>query len=324
MKQSDLFEGLVENALGFLSHAIEALESAPKFSVIDFYTALELFLKARLLHEHWSLVVAKDPDWDKFISGDFVSVGFDEACAKLDKVVRSPISARSRNKFNAVRRHRNKLVHFFHTGERPEHQIIEQVAIEQLSAWYELHQLIMHQWTEVFAPWEKSLAQIETQLTRHKKYLGAKFEGLSSKLASLKADGTEIGICHICNFEAAVMHDGEVTSLREGKCLVCSANNKWLLFDCPKCSGASHLLDGGHFDCDCGYSADEQGLVDALDETVVTKDDYMDNPYPANCGECEGYHTVVAYDDKNLCVVCLDVTTELSFCGFCNDANTGN
>jgi hypothetical protein len=50
----------------------------------------------------------------------------------------------------------------------------------------------------------------------------------------------------------------------------------------------------------------------------------MDNPYPANCGECESYHTVVAYDDKNLCIVCLDVATELSFCGFCNDANTGN
>jgi hypothetical protein len=214
MKQSDLFKGLVENGLGFLSHAIEALESAPKFSVIEFYTALELFLKARLMHEHWSLVVTKDPDWDKFVSGDFVSVGFDEACIRLDKVVGSPISARSRNKFNAVRRHRNKLVHFFHAGERPEHQIIEQVAIEQLSAWYELHQLIMHQWKDVFASWEKSLAQIETRLTRHKKYLGAKFEGLSSKLTGLKAGGTEIGICHICNFEAAVVQRRSCRSSR--------------------------------------------------------------------------------------------------------------
>jgi hypothetical protein len=324
MKQSDLFEGLVENALGFLSHAIEALESEPKFSVIDFYTALELFLKARLLHEHWSLVVAKDPDWDKFVSGDFVSVGFDEACVRLDKVVRSSISPRSRNKFNAVRRHRNKLVHFFHAGERPDHQIIEQVAIEQLSAWYELHQLIMHQWKNVFAPWEKSLARIETKLTRHKKYLVAKFEGLSAELERIKASGTEIGICRICNFRAAVVHKGELAALQEGDCLVCSAKNRWFLLECPGCAEVAYLFDGGQFSCNCGYTADERQLVDILDQTVVTKDDYFDNSYPANCGECEGYHTVVACDEKNLCIVCLDVTTDLNTCEFCNEANTGS
>jgi hypothetical protein len=141
LKQSELLARLVENALGFLSHAIDCLETAPKFSVIDFYAAVELFLKARLLHEHWSLVVTKNPDWEKFVSGDFISVSFDEACTRLDKIVQSPIPARARSKFDAVRLHRNKMVHFFHAGEGAQHQIIEDVAIEQLRAWYELHQL---------------------------------------------------------------------------------------------------------------------------------------------------------------------------------------
>lgn len=88
MKQSDLIGRLVENALDFLHHAIENLERFPKLSIINFYTAVELFLKARLLHEHWSLVVAKDPDWDKFISGDFVSVSFEDACGRLSRIVK--------------------------------------------------------------------------------------------------------------------------------------------------------------------------------------------------------------------------------------------
>jgi hypothetical protein len=307
-----------------LGHAIETLESAPKFSVIDFYTALELFLKARLLHEHWSLVVAKDADWEKFVLGDFVSVGFSDACARLDKVVRSPLSAGSRSKFDAVRRHRNKMVHFFHAGEQGDRDIIEAIAIEQLSAWHELNELIEKQWHDVFSPWEKAIARIETQLQRHKKYLRAKFEGLGSELARLAANGAEVGACHICNFEAAIVSEGDLPSLREGKCLVWSGNNKWLLSNCPGCSQVGRLSEGGHFVCDCGYDADDQQLVDVLDETVVTKDDYMDNPYPANCGECESYHSVVSFEEKNLCVVCLDVTTELGFCGFCNDANTGD
>lgn len=76
------------------------------------------------------------------------------------------------------------------------------------------------------------------------------------------------------------------------------------------------------FSCECGHSLDERGLVKALDETVVTKDDYFENPYPANCGECESWLTVVSRNDRNLCVVCLDVTDELDTCGFCSAATT--
>jgi hypothetical protein len=323
LKQTELLDRLVENALGFLSHAIEALEDAPKFSVIDFYTAVELFLKARLLREHWSLVVTKNPDWEKFVSGDFASVTFDEACIRLDKVVQSPVPPRARGKFDAVRLHRNKMVHFFHVGEKSQHHVIEDIAIEQLHAWSELHQLLLQQWKEVFNPWQKELAKIESQLQRHKKYLAAKFEAVKPRLDEIAASGQDICACTLCNFPAAVMIDGDVSGLREGTCLVCGAANTWLSMKCPSCGEDAILYDGGHFSCECGHSLDEQGLVGALDETVVTKDNYFENPYPANCGECEGWHTVVARDDKNLCVVCLDVTDELSHCEFCSEASTG-
>ena len=87
VNSKQLFRSLVDNAIDFLAKASEELEDWPKYSVIHFYAAVELFLKARLMSEHWTLIVAKrqDPDWDRFISGNFSSVSLDEASIRLKK-----------------------------------------------------------------------------------------------------------------------------------------------------------------------------------------------------------------------------------------------
>ena len=60
VKEADeLFDSLVENAIDFLQMSVQELEKRPKYSVIHFAMSVELFLKARLLREHWSLVVSK-------------------------------------------------------------------------------------------------------------------------------------------------------------------------------------------------------------------------------------------------------------------------
>ncbi len=61
---------IVANAIDFLTLATEEFGDRSKHSVIAFYTAVELMLKARLMEEHWSLVVGKDADMNKFKSGD--------------------------------------------------------------------------------------------------------------------------------------------------------------------------------------------------------------------------------------------------------------
>lgn len=94
----------------------QLLGKAGQILVIHFYTAVELFLKARLLAEHWSLVVAKrqDPDLTRFELGDFQSVTLDEAADKLDKVLQSPLSSAELSQFRNMAKHRNRMVHFFH------------------------------------------------------------------------------------------------------------------------------------------------------------------------------------------------------------------
>ncbi|HDX8403318.1 TPA: hypothetical protein RQN00_003427 [Aeromonas dhakensis] len=73
MENNEMLGRLVDNAFDFLNKAVVELNDYPKFSVINFHAAVELFLKARLMKENWSLVVSnrQEPNWDKFISGNF-------------------------------------------------------------------------------------------------------------------------------------------------------------------------------------------------------------------------------------------------------------
>jgi hypothetical protein len=134
-----LLDRLVINALDFLARSIADLEQQPKHSTINFYTAVELFLKARLMAEHWSLVVSKryEPDWDKFLAGDFHSVSLDEAALRLKKTVRSGLADQELKAFQRVGAHRNKAVHFFHEAHSAEENdaLLRVIAKEQLTAW---------------------------------------------------------------------------------------------------------------------------------------------------------------------------------------------
>ncbi|HEV7659990.1 MAG TPA: hypothetical protein VGO55_09115 [Allosphingosinicella sp.] len=109
---------LVSNAVDFLTLATEELKGRPKHSIIAFHSAVELFLKARLMQEHWSLVVTKSPDLTSFQTGDFISVSFEDACHRLAKVVGSPLPEPTRRAFDNVRKHSQQVGSLL-SGHRP-------------------------------------------------------------------------------------------------------------------------------------------------------------------------------------------------------------
>ena len=162
MNQQDLLTRVVENAMDFLSRSISEFDGSPKYSVIHFHAAVELFLKARLMAEHWSLVVSKrqDPDWNKFVAGDFISVSMNEAADKLDRVVRSGLTKQELNTFRGLTNHRNKMVHFFHDAVTVEEneELRRDIAKEQLTAWFLLYKILTNRWADIFSPWAKKLA----------------------------------------------------------------------------------------------------------------------------------------------------------------------
>ena len=114
MAKHPSLDSIVNNGFDFFRKSLAEIEDETKFSVIHFFAAVELFLKARLMAEHWSLVVSKDPSWDSFERGDFKSVTLDECLDRLVKIARSPVSADDTRRFKQLAKHRNKIVHFHH------------------------------------------------------------------------------------------------------------------------------------------------------------------------------------------------------------------
>jgi hypothetical protein len=324
MTEEELESRLAENAIDFLERAIDEFKERPKYSIINFYSAVELFLKARLLHEHWSLIVLKDPDRHKFESGDFVSVSFDGLCERLRRVVQSALPDGVQRNFDVVRKHRNRMVHFFHHANDNRGAEIEAVAGEQLRAWYDLHELLISQWSPIFDEYSDRFIGIEEKLKGHREYLQAKFEALGPKIDAEKKLGVKFDMCSSCYFDAARV-SSIIGSLHESKCLVCGYQEKGLDYECPECGKTSELDDGGRFVCfACGHKDDEQQIVESINEFKATKDNYFDAMVPANCSECEGYHTVVEYKDHFLCVRCFRVTEGLEQCGWCGEYNNGD
>ncbi len=45
MNSSEHFQSITQNAIDYLKKAIEELEPNPKYSIIHFYTVIELFFK---------------------------------------------------------------------------------------------------------------------------------------------------------------------------------------------------------------------------------------------------------------------------------------
>src|SRR5690606_2370472 len=109
---------LTRNAFDFLERGISEFDQTPKYSVIHFCAAVEMLLKARLMKEHWSLIVSRPDQANlaKFMDGDFISATLAETRERLRDVAREDIGNDAYNSFRALAQHRNKMVHFFLSG----------------------------------------------------------------------------------------------------------------------------------------------------------------------------------------------------------------
>ena len=334
MNQQDRLTRLVENAMDFLSQSLREFEEQPKYSVIHFHAAIELFLKARLMAEHWSLVVSKrqQPDWDSFVAGNFVSVSLDEAATKLNKVVRSGLTKQTLDTFHRIAKHRNKMVHFFHESMSAEEndKLRREIAKEQLTAWYLLHKLLTSKWSDVFSKWSGKLRKIDRELHRLQEFLQVVFDQVTPEIKRLRAGGSVFVDCPSCHFPSQE-HAGEVGELYEAECLVCGLADKCLTIECADCGTLVRFVNEGFGKCgSCGRSFEPEDVVWALiDEGasyVATKEgDY--SLYPGNCSDCDGSHTVARLNedgDRHICTSCFGEFDSVQCCDWCNELNTGD
>lgn len=325
MMHHDIFDSLTRNAFDFLERGIAEFDKAPKYSVIHFCAAVEMLLKARLMKEHWSLIVSKPDQANlaKFMAGDFISVTLEDARARIRDVAGEDIGDDAYNSFRALANHRNKMVHFFHNGLESDEKAKAQIVAEHCRSWFHLHRLL-NLWDTYFHDFGSEIAHADRAMKGHRKYLAAKFKALKTELDAARKAGTTPKACSACGFKAAIPDelDDQVASLR---CLVCDHTETQVELECPHCGESIVIANEGYATCEhCGGAIEPEHLVDALTKDVVGTKDYFETGLPANCGTCEGYHTVVERGDHYFCANCFDISDGIEQCGWCNEYNTGD
>lgn len=334
MKNEEMFNRLVENGLDFLSKAISELKDnqQPKYSVIHFHAAVELFLKARLMHEHWSLVISKkqEPDREKFVKGDFQSASLDEANSRLRKIVQNGLSETELKAFKAVAKHRNKMVHFYHEGHtaKESEELISGIVKEQLNAWYFLHKLLTDKWKDVFSDWNEKIADIDDALRKLHEFLQVVFDNLGPEIDTLKKKGIQFEECPSCWFEAK-NYDDKTNVIYESKCLVCGFGEMYLKIECPECGEIVIVGNNRHdTNCSCGKTLAPGDVAEALRDwgaAHIAGKEGDDLWGIGNCSDCDGFQTVAYTENEEwICAGCFGVFESLEFCEWCNEQNTGD
>jgi hypothetical protein len=313
-QRDELLDGLVENAVDFLKTSVDEFDERPKYSVVHFAAAIELFFKARLLMEHWTLVVdrRKEPDRKKFEEGDFQSVTPEQAITLLKKVVGTVFRPEALSAFKNIRQHRNQIIHFHCAlDDEPTRQ---KVVKEQCRALYHLRELLTKEWEDEFKECRNVVHQINYTMRRFQEYLAVVFEAVKGELEERKKAGVEFECCPACYMAAFGFESNK--KLADGKCLVCSHATAVVSVECPECKKAVRFIgDSDPIECPhCGeVELDRQDIYAAFDESDPH------DPARIHCNYCSGQETVLQIDDEYLCVECFETSKQLGQCDWCSD-----
>ena len=305
MNSKEMFTRLVENAFDFLKKAFEELDQNNfKHSMINFHSALELFIKARLMAEHWTLIVANSESLnkEKFISGNFRSVSLSNGADRLENVLGKGISQDVSKAFEKVTKHRNKLVHFFHPdGSESENRTLkESIVKEQLIAWYYLHQLLNEQWKETFSDWQDQIETIDKSLRKHREFLSVVYQAKEDRIKKLTSNGIVFTKCPSCSYET-LKHEIEKEKLYISECLVCNLKEKTIQVGCTDCESTVFFYGEGFSQCkQCQKNFEPDDLVEIIWDSGFATAAFMDGDYSwdlGNCYYCDGYQKIVRFDD---------------------------
>jgi hypothetical protein len=227
--------------------------------------------------------------------------------------------------FDKVRKHRNRMVHFYHGGIDGKQR--DEIKLEQAQAWFELNRFIVDTWRDKFEPFLFEVRKMERNLIAHNHYAQAKYESLAPKIQGLKKSGKTFQACPNCGTEGCQFED-EGNRISTLDCLVCFLKEKRIQIECPDCEDTNQYVAAYEsFVCtNCQHEVSgESAIFDLLDQNQVrgTKDD-LDSDTPANCDECQGYHTVCEYEDGYLCANCFAYFDSVGQCQYCSDYMTGD
>jgi len=316
----EIFSSLVMNAIDFFRHSIVEFEEYPKYSVIHFFAAIELFFKARLLLEHWSLIVddPKKANYHKFLMGDFSSVGLDEAINRLTGISGESFDKQEREVFANLRAHRNRLTHFYYDRYMKNDQnTIEQIAIEQSKGWYQLYRLLTTTWQSEFKSFSSDFQELQTLMKKQKEYLAARFEHLQPAIKEEKLRGITYLLCPSCGYVSGRLASEDIGPVSV-TCQVCEHQFDVLFTICPHCD-VKTIYDSSVTCSNCHELIHTAELIFHF-RTVTDKWAY--------CDDCkfDFLPSIGFLNDQWICLSCMNnyENRDIYRCGWCGEYVTGD
>lgn len=320
------FDSLTQSAIEFLVAAAKQLQSQPKFAVINLATGIELLLKARLVREHWALIVAKPEKASlaHFASGSFQSVNLDDAVSRLRNVVGLTLTKEEEHCFGRLRDHRNKFIHFVHPefGTPVGTAALSTLAAEQCQAWFLLRRLLEERWSPHFGAYVKDIAKIHRLIAKNREFLSGKYQALRPEIEAASRAGAVYDVCGVCGFTSSLTSLRE-DPLMESQCAVCDRRNDFLAVTCPSCNAGIRVSDVGEAECSgCGYMTSLEWLI----ETFGPYEDPKEDPLTGYCTFCENTETrtVVPLVEMLLCLSCLEEHGRINTCQYCGESIAGD
>jgi hypothetical protein len=293
----EVFGALVGNGLDFFERSANELDKEQKFSIVHFATGLELLLKARLFHEHWTLI-ASDPHtcaWTSIKDGTVGTLQASDLCSVITTTTGTPLNY-ERQAFKVIFDHRNRVLHWAPNGD------LASTVAEQCLAWYRLSALLKGQWRTTFSSFEERIEEVERRLHTHRTYLAVKFRQIEPTLHGPEKE-QRLLLCPACDFKAGVVSDGTLR-VPQFECRVCGYPAAAVRLSC----GALIPLEALPIDdCACGENHDREQIINELNPTPLLKPKEMSiyEPDRGYCGECfDPEETVAADGDMYVCVGC--------------------
>ena len=315
------FKSLVENAFDFVERSMDDLEAGkPKYSVINFYSGVELFLKARLLKEHWALCASNVSTMAKsdFASGGFESIGLNDAKARLSNIVGCSIPKAESNVYEKLRKRRNQAVHFYHPDDLKSEK---KVAVEQLSGWHFLRKRLGVTWKDCFESFAERIDILHRRMIEREDYYPAIFEEVRSEIET-QSKGRLRSVCPMCRHPSALTLGKALGEVHRMECQVCEQESfvVFLPCQCGKLAPRSFEHESQCQWCGKNNRTTTDGAFGWAEKAFNQKP-------TAWCGVC-GFMpkpTVIEVESKSLCLACFtfEENSGVCRCEWCGDSVTG-
>lgn len=323
-----IFNRIVENAIDFLEVSVELLETKPKYSIINFCSSIELFLKARLAAEHWSLIVTSKqlPDYNKVKTGEFQSVNLSEAVEKLKKTVQSGLNEDELRSFKSIFAHRNKAVHFYHeahTTEESNQEKIQSIVKQQLNAWYYLYSIITSRWLDVFKDKIDDIETVNKKLKANHEFLRIVYDKIKLMIQEEITSGVLYTDCPSCSYESLKHESNNEDQFYNVFCKVCDFTEVVFHSKCTDCNHDIFFIGEGYTTCS---NCEGKYSPDFISEKIYDgpcshdEDSSLDD---IHCEECWENDSVVRTSDNNYrCTNCFEVYDDIFQCEWCGTYGT--